>query len=112
MLEALWSVEFITSQGSQGAGVVVFETGRIFGGDSQYYYVGRGEADSQGNVSGYVDVTHYSGPPSSVFGWATTFRVILTGPVQSPVMDLQGHLDGDPSQQMLIRCTWRADLPG
>ncbi len=112
MLEALWTVEFVSSQGVVGAGVVVFETGRIYGGDAQYYYVGKGEADRQGNVNGYVDVFHYSGQPSSVFGWATALRVNLTGPVTAPVMTLQGHLAGDPSQEMIIRCTRRAELPG
>jgi hypothetical protein len=111
MLEALWSVEFESSQGIAGAGVVVFETGRIYGGDAQYYYVGKGAADSQGNVSGYVDVFHYSGHPSSVFGWGSQFRVNLSGRVQAPVMDLQGHLDGNPSQRMVMRCTRRAELP-
>lgn len=40
MLEALWSVEFQSSFGLQGNGVVVFETGRVFGGDSTMIYVG------------------------------------------------------------------------
>jgi hypothetical protein len=40
MLEALWSVGFITGQGLHGAGVVIFETGRVFGGDSYFYWVG------------------------------------------------------------------------
>jgi hypothetical protein len=39
-IEAVWAVNFITPVGAGGAGVVVFETGRIFGGDSYYYYIG------------------------------------------------------------------------
>ena len=34
MLEALWSVEFVSNVNDSGAGVVVLETGRILGGDS------------------------------------------------------------------------------
>lgn len=38
MLEALWSVEFVSNTDGEGAGVAVLETGRILGGDGQYYY--------------------------------------------------------------------------
>jgi len=39
-IEALWAVNFSTQLGFSGSGVAVFETGRIFGGDSLYYYIG------------------------------------------------------------------------
>ena len=37
MIEALWSVKFITAEESYGAGVVVFETNRIFGSKNPGY---------------------------------------------------------------------------
>ena len=38
---ALWTVEFENpSNHYEGAGIAVFETGRILGGDSFFYYVG------------------------------------------------------------------------
>jgi hypothetical protein len=45
-LEALWTAEFIAEEGT-GAGVVIFETGRILGDDSSYYYLGRFEVSSR-----------------------------------------------------------------
>lgn len=36
MIEALWSVEFVAANGNYGGGVVIFESGRIFGGDSSF----------------------------------------------------------------------------
>jgi hypothetical protein len=42
-IEALWSLEFVSTEDSYGAGVVIFETNKIFGGDSLYYYLGNYE---------------------------------------------------------------------
>jgi hypothetical protein len=39
-MEGLWTVEFGSSAGMFGGGVVVFRDGKILGGDSLYYYVG------------------------------------------------------------------------
>lgn len=41
MIEALWSVEFMSNLQGAGAGVAVFETGRVLGGDAGYTYVGK-----------------------------------------------------------------------
>lgn len=40
MLEALWSVEFLSTAQGYGAGVIVLESSRVFGGDSTYFYIG------------------------------------------------------------------------
>jgi hypothetical protein len=39
-IEALWTVTFTSNLGVGGAGVVIFETGRLFGGDPDYIYLG------------------------------------------------------------------------
>jgi len=66
-IEALWAVAFSTPEGAAGTGVVVFETGRVFGGDSLYYYLGDYAVDRK-TVRGKVDVIHYSGPPMNIVG--------------------------------------------
>lgn len=73
MLEALWSVEFISNVGGTGGGVVVLETQRLFGGDSQYFYVGTFKVEGP-LVRATLKVTHYYGPPSSVFGPISEFN--------------------------------------
>ena len=40
-LDALWTAEFQVVGGWTNGGVVILEKGRLFGGDGQYYYVGR-----------------------------------------------------------------------
>jgi hypothetical protein len=109
-IEALWAVNFSTPLGVAGSGVVVFETGRIFGGDSLYYYIG--DYVVNGNTArGKVEVIHYSGPPSNIFG-----------PIERVILEYEGQIDGDTMQatgidqtnpQRQVRMQFRrlADLP-
>ena len=110
MLEALWSVEFVSNLEAVGAGVAVFETGRVFGGDSQYYYLGSFRVVN-GVAKADIEVNHYFGPLSSIFGPLTKFNLKLTGQPNNPVMELSGHLVENPKLQIYIRLTKRADLP-
>ena len=67
-LEALWLMEFALAQGSwTNGGVVVLETGRIFGGDSQYYYVGTYKVDRE-RITADVLSVHYHGERYTAFG--------------------------------------------
>lgn len=110
MLEALWTAEFETNMGTFGGGVVVFETGRIFGGDSLYYYLGKAEVKNE-IVEAEVEVTNHSGPPRSVFGPLEKFHLKLSGRLQRPVMELKGYLVENPSMGIVVRLTHRAELP-
>jgi hypothetical protein len=67
-IEALWTVQFeLANHGWTNGGVVVLESGRLFGGDSQYYYVGHYGLDGR-VISGSMRSTHYHGPISTAFG--------------------------------------------
>ena len=109
MLEGLWSIEFISNLNVIGTGVVVFESERLFGGDSGYFYVGS-YSSIQGVVTGEAEVTHYAGPSNSIFGNVHQFRVQLSGKVTRPTMELSGSVVGMPALQLGVRCTHRADL--
>jgi T3SS negative regulator,GrlR len=110
MLEALWSVGFITGQGLHGAGVVIFETGRVFGGDSYFYWVGSYSV-GDGTITGEVDVRrHMEGLPF-IFPGLEGGRVRFTGPINSPTMLLTGSLVNNPTQQIAVQFTRLAELP-
>ena len=66
-LEALWAVTFIASARNLGGGIVVFETERVFGGDSNYYYVGSYKATGN-DITAEVAIIHHTGPYSKLFG--------------------------------------------
>ncbi len=111
MLEALWSVEFLstTTQG-YGAGVIVFESNRAFGGDAQYFYIGRYELVHD-TLKAEAKVTHYAGLPNSVFGPRKEFTLKLEGKIAEPMFDLKGYLVEQPGMKIIVRLTKRADLP-
>jgi hypothetical protein len=59
-LEALWAVTFGTAH-NLGWGVLVFETGRIFGGDTCFYYVGRFTYNQRDQtIAGDVEVSRHA----------------------------------------------------
>lgn len=110
MLEALWSVEFVSNAGIVGAGVAVFESGRVYGGDGQYYYVGTYEVKDS-HVSARIAVNHYSGTPYSVFGMRESFAIVAAGDIGQRHMEVRGHLEDDKNMEIAIRLTRRAELP-
>jgi hypothetical protein len=110
MIEALWTVEFISTEGNFGAGVVIFETNRIFGGDVSYYYLGTYEVKND-QLTSKVKGTYYFGEPLSIFGELKEFTIHLSGKIEVPVMTARGYLEENPSLKIAVRCTRRADLP-
>jgi hypothetical protein len=99
------------SSSDEGSGVVVFETERIFGGDAQYYYLGDYKIKGT-KIEANVKARHYSGEPYSIFGYRTKFTVQLRGQLEgSDVMTCQGHLQGEPGNQLGIVLRKLADLP-
>ena len=110
MLEALWSVEFISNTERYGAGVIVLESSRAFGGDSQYFYIGKYELVHD-TLKAEAKVTHYFGTPNSVFGALKEFTLKLEGKFAEHTFDLQGYLVEQPDNRIVVRLTKRADLP-
>ena len=80
-IEALWVITYGDVAGPfTNGGIVVFETGRIFGGDSQFYYTGDYRLSGD-DVDARVRVTHYHGSPMTAFGFPATepFDILLFG---------------------------------
>ena len=115
-LEALWTVTFGTMEGPNqiriGAGIVVFETGRIFGGDNKYYYIGNYKYDDSNNViQGNVEVINYTGDKYSIFGELDRFNLKINGNLEIPQMTLSGNMVEDPSKLITIYCVRKEELP-
>lgn len=112
MLEAVWSVEFGSTIGSVGAGIVVFETGRVFGGDSAFMYIGKFRVEN-GIVHAEINVSKYSNlsQMQSIFGDLTNFNLAITGTANRDVMLLTGVVVGSPSMQIALKAIRRAELP-
>jgi hypothetical protein len=116
-IEALWTVTFASNLGMSGAGVVVFETGRLFGGDPDYIYLGKYDVTRDGQkITCEVDVQNYSGRLSSIFGGLAHFKLKIEGDVPKSeaigsMIQASGHLDGNPTFQIALTLIKRAQLP-
>lgn len=111
MVEALWSVEFQSSFGMHGNGVAVFETGRVFGGDSTMIYVGSFRVEN-GTIHSEINVKKYASAPgmSSVVG-LDNFNLVVTGKADAKDMNLSGYVVEDRARQITIHAVRRAELP-
>ncbi len=111
MLEGLWTIEFVSNVETYGAGVVVFESGRILGGDSSYYYIGTFRVKNK-IVEAEVEGTHYAGEAHSIFGFRHKFKLKLSGKPQVPLMKLKAHFVDNPLMgDLSAQLTLRAELP-
>lgn len=110
-IEALWSVEFISNTQIVGAGVAVLDADRIFGGDSQYFYVGNYKSE-RGVTTANIKVTHYAGAyDSSIFGPAKEFHLTLKGTPARDQFELHGHVIGMRDLTISMRLSRRSELP-
>ncbi len=109
MIEGLWSIQFGSSIGGGGAGVVVLVNGKVLGGDSSYLYIG--DYQIAGNeVRTQVKVTHTAGPQNSIFGPLSEFSIDARGRIGESAMQLHGRLVESPNQQITAFCTKKASL--
>jgi hypothetical protein len=109
-MEGLWTAEFGSATGFINGGVVMLQAGRIFGGDSGYYYVGKYSVDGE-TLTGELRANHYYGPRTTAFGDTTaTFTVELTGTRNTTSDQIDGLVVRQGIGQVHFRLTKRATL--
>ncbi len=110
-LEALWTAEFGDEGGWMNGGVVVLETNRVFGGDSNYYYVGKFSAAAT-EIRAEVRAVHYQGEARDAFGGnETDYTVQLRGKQVGEVIEGEMYKTDKPQNTLRLRMTRRAELP-
>lgn len=110
-VEALWTAEFQTAQGWANGGVVVLETGKVYGGDSQYYYVGVYKVAGDG-IEASLSVNHYHGPVSTAWGTnEKRFSVSLQGKREGGTITGVMFRPEHPQKMQPVRLTLRENLP-
>ena len=110
MLEAMYGIEFNSNMNDGGYGVLVLETGRIFGGDSSFVYIGNYVFEN-GLVKADVKCTNDRNLLRSVFGNLKEFNLHLEGKPQHEGFVLQGHMVENPAMKIDVKLTRRAELP-
>lgn len=111
MIEALWSVEFRSNLDLIGSGIVVLETGRVFGGDSAMIYVGSYTVDGN-NIKAELHIHRYASAPGMVsITGLDDYHLQATGKLGTKEILLQGHVVGAPNIQIVVKAVRRAELP-
>lgn len=125
-IEALWTVEFkslvenVHDSIVGFTGVIVLETGKVFGGDSWRWYQGHyGPKDPETGHHSFTLSTHpHPYPPPSAHQFATfpqtetkNYVGILAATPDLDLLTLELRLLGDPRILLLGELTWVADLP-
>jgi hypothetical protein len=108
-VEALWTMEFGSGEGWENGGVVVFETGRAFGGDSRYYYLGEFRTSGD-RIEATLHIVHYHAEPRTPFGdTATDYTIELKGMRSND--RIEGNILREGYAPMDARLRRRSDLP-
>ena len=105
----MWTVNFATNKPDAGAGVVVFESNRLFGGDSSFYYVGD-YVVKDGIVSANVHVERHNNFLPSAMG-LDNFTLKLSGKVDHDQFTVNGHAVEAPNNQITVLFKRLTELP-
>ena len=112
MIEAMYGVEF-ESDYESGYGVAVFETGRIFGGDSSFVFIGTYRIDGARLIAN-LSVTNDREVLPSIVG-LNNFRLVGEADIGKDANHkefiLHATVVGNPSVRITVKLTRRAELP-
>ncbi len=109
-MEGLWSVAFRSSAGRESFGVVVFQSGRVMGGDSAFYWFGTYVVEGD-SIRASIEATNFSGLTETVFGFsAQKFSLEISGeiPRSGGIMRAKGKVVGYPNAELTVTLTKRA----
>jgi hypothetical protein len=106
---SLWTIQFETAGEWRTGGVVIFDNGRVFGGDSNYYYFGT-FTEHNNVISGEARVVHFSGALSTGFGNSPDFAIVIEARVAGDVINGAIHKPGNNTARLPLRCVRRQTL--
>jgi hypothetical protein len=109
MVDGFWIVQYEGMQGN-GGGVVVFTKGKVFGGDTGYYYLGSYEGNGH-SMKARVAVRNFIASVPSVVGITGDFELSIEGTVEGDTIRATGRLVGVNKPGIALRLSRRAELP-
>jgi hypothetical protein len=107
-LDGLWIVQF-TGKDILGSGVVVFSNGKVFGGETGFYYIGTYEVDSK-VVKARVMIRNFDPNIPSGFGIDGDYEMDVSAMLQDNQMTGTAMITDQPQHSLGIRLTKKANL--
>lgn len=117
--DGLWTVEFAGSQQSTGnvvvsekinrGGTLVLSDGKVYGGAISFYFVGTYRMKDR-DISLAITATRYNDLVPGIFGNAGEARLIFSGKVMDNSMSLEGQVEDNTAQRLIITAQRRQKL--
>jgi hypothetical protein len=108
-MDGLWVVEFASSLGLFGRGVMVLNGERVLGGDVGYYYSGQCTLE-ENRIKAQVDVIRFDPNAISVFGDIENFKLTFDGTINGCDFTAHAKSDSFPNMEMGIKASKKEDL--
>jgi hypothetical protein len=108
-VDGFWIVRFTGAQVA-GTGVVVFANGKVFGGETGFYYIGNYEAD--GNIfKARVMIRNFDTSIPSGFGVSGDYEMDVSTILKSEdMMTGTAMISGQPQHSIGIQLTKKASM--
>lgn len=100
MIEALWTMKFGRYGVQEGAGIMVLDAGRIFGGDSGFSFVGTYTVQDE-KLTAKVHVKRHSQFSVNIFE-INEFDLVISGVAEAKQLRLLGEVAGQPGAVVQI----------
>lgn len=107
-IEGLWIAKFTAAQ-INGSGVAVFINGKIFGGETGFYYIGTYAAYDR-VVKALVLIRNFDPSIPSGFGVPGDYEMDVSATLQGDEMTGTAVVTGHPQYSLAIRLTKKANL--
>ncbi len=106
-IDGFWTAKF-TSEQISGSGVVVFVNGKVFGGETGFYYLGTYDADDR-VLKARIVVRNFDPNMPSGFGIPGDYKIEVSAMLQGEVMAGTAVVTGFPQYSLGIRLTKKAN---
>jgi T3SS negative regulator,GrlR len=107
-VDGFWIVQF-TGTEVYGSGVVVFSNGKLFGGETGFYYVGTYESDGK-VVKARVMIRNFDPTMPSGFGIVGDYEMDVSAMLQDDKIVGTAMIANQPQHSLGIRLTKKANL--
>ena len=95
-------------QGSTG-GVIIFTRGKVFGGDSGFYYIGNYQ-EASGIVKARIAVHNFDPTVTNILNISKDYELDVSGTVSGDTISGTAAVPGIPNQSMALHLTRKANL--